>query len=880
VSNQFDHVDVQTTQIIAALLGAQQSSSETLSKELQNRLSKELKDQTIALTQLLSRLRSSTEDKSWRSRESLVHDSQREEEAQVTQSDRIYPSIEMLDVPRIEEDLIRGKIKDIVLASIYFPAKAQRYEAVSEAHQNTFEWIFQEETAQQYSWSSFLEWLLSGSGVYWVNGKAGSGKSTLLKFIYDDARTRDHLKSWAEGTPLAIAEFFWNSGTTEQKSQTGLLRAILHDIWDQHPELIPVTLPLDWARIYSQLLDPNSGTPTISWSLRKLMAAVKSLVTQTVVSLKLCLFIDGLDEYDGDHEELGEFFKGIASSPHFKICLSSRPLVVFEDLFKRCPSLRLQDLTCMDIQRFVNDRLRSSEVYCDLAMKDPNSALVLVNEIVQKADGVFLWVKIVVGSLLNGFRNRDTILDLEKRLRLFPRELEPLYDHIFSLIDPIYREWASKAFQIMRATQEQRTRRHSNYMPATDAPPLTALALYLAINEEIRHIEVYAMTLENLLDHSENLTVQLTARCAGLLEVKDDDQRIGGHYAVFGLSTTTIHWLHRTARDYIEHPTKWNELLGQTTGSQFNPNTAMLRSCILLLGIQRRIDDKTYYERQYDDRESLEDQAWFLSSSALTYAHHSDSQTIRPQSTLLDQLYVLLSTPFRSGRHPYERYSINWRSYIEEVNPHHFITKSTSIRGFLPLAVTYGLVAYTLEKPQIQISRGLMEEACPSMLHYIPTIAFEQQGQYYPPPRIEMVELLLRLGADPNIRYNFASSTWERAMYLLDRYRLKSAEERDNEQWGFLKEYLGIISLLIRYGAKSDTEIYSKRSLEGGWGHITAEEVFRLASRRHLFRSEIQYLLQDLRNRKVPKQNTLRHDRRLCERRERINNNYTSRRTR
>jgi hypothetical protein len=138
---------------------------------------------------------------------------------------------------------------------------------------------------------------------------------------------------------------------------------------------------LEWARTYSHLLNETGDGPMISWSLKKLMAIFKCLVKQTVVPLKFVLFVDGLDEYEGDHQELGEFFKNISCLRYVKVCVSSRPWVVFQDLFADRPRLRLQDLTWADIECFVVDRFRSSEVYQRLESNDSSSALtVLLNK--------------------------------------------------------------------------------------------------------------------------------------------------------------------------------------------------------------------------------------------------------------------------------------------------------------------------------------------------------------------------------------------------------------------------------------------------------------------------------------------------------------------
>jgi hypothetical protein len=201
LSNRFDLLDVQTKQIVDALLTSQQNPS--------GRLSAEVRDQTRTLAQLLSRASNSKEENR-QTLTSLVghqyHD--------ILAMNRIAPSVEMLDVSWEEEDhfrFFRSGVRHKILSSLAFSTMSQRYEDVIDAHQETFEWIFPGKTAQQLFWTNFSEWLASGSGIYWVNGKAGSGKSTLLKFIYNDSRTKAHLRSWAAMTPLATAAFF--SGT-------------------------------------------------------------------------------------------------------------------------------------------------------------------------------------------------------------------------------------------------------------------------------------------------------------------------------------------------------------------------------------------------------------------------------------------------------------------------------------------------------------------------------------------------------------------------------------------------------------------------------------------------------------------------------------------
>lgn len=67
-----------------------------------------------------------------------------------------------------------------------------------------------------------------------------------------------------------------------------------------------------------------------------------------------------------------------------------------------------------------------------LAGKDAETATDLAREIVNKADGVFIWVYILVRDLLRAVRNRGSILDIWKRLHALLRDIELLYDYIKS----------------------------------------------------------------------------------------------------------------------------------------------------------------------------------------------------------------------------------------------------------------------------------------------------------------------------------------------------------------------------------------------------------------------------------------------------------------
>lgn len=78
--------------------------------------------------------------------------------------------------------------KQDILASLRFSSIKVRHNSVKKAHVDTFEWIFGSSKVK------FKEWLDSGTGIYWVSGKAGSGKSTLMRYLAEHEKTSFALK--------------------------------------------------------------------------------------------------------------------------------------------------------------------------------------------------------------------------------------------------------------------------------------------------------------------------------------------------------------------------------------------------------------------------------------------------------------------------------------------------------------------------------------------------------------------------------------------------------------------------------------------------------------------------------------------------------------
>ncbi|KAF7535216.1 hypothetical protein G7054_g5559 [Neopestalotiopsis clavispora] len=430
--------------------------------------------------------------------------------------------------PRIEmKHTRREKIEAHIISSLRYSQINDRETSISEAYRETFQWMFKDSPLDRKD-TKFREWLESGDRLYWITGKAGSGKSTLMKYISNFDGTSDgsleckeHLQKWAGGEDrLVVASFyFWASGSSIEASQHGLYRSLLYQILGKHPYLLPQITPRTWEALSTFGLMRNIEKEKSLDQI--LLSAVQELVERR--NKKICLFIDGLDEYQGDHEKLIVTLRSCLILPNVKICVSSRPWIVFEDNFKTAPSLMVQEFTYPDIHHFVTSRFNENDGFARLQMRDPDYAKTLITNIIDKASGVFLWITLVVASLLAGVTNDDRMSDLQRRLDLLPPDLENLYDAILQTLDPFYFGHASQYFQLLEA---------SNNGP--DA------LLYSFVDEESLDfaltLPIRAFTEEEIRFRRDTVKRRLNSRCKGLLEVGPQGR---------------VQFLHRSVRDYI-----------------------------------------------------------------------------------------------------------------------------------------------------------------------------------------------------------------------------------------------------------------------------------------------------------------------------------------
>ena len=477
---------------------------------------------------------------------------------------------------------------------LYFPAMHDRDQGIDKAHKQTFEWIFDKTGNELRPWHHFIDWLEKGHGTYWISGKAGSGKSTLMNFICHDPRTDAALRIWSGIDEIFMPSFFfWSPGSQLQKSLAGLLRSLIYQIMERFPDMMP-----ELAKSMGPSQHELHQLPT--WTEQRLRATLQRLLSVGLEKHHVCIFIDGLDEFQGDHDTLLDLIRNLRQATRVKCCLSSRPYRPFKDELCSSPMLRLQDLTDPDIRRYVSDRLEEVPLKASQVLYTSFGIKHTIDTIVEKAEGVFLWVTLAVRDQLEGIRNGDNAELLQERLQILPTEIEAVYVHMLQRIEKVYRPEVARYVRLVLGDISW-----------------SLFTLGLAEHKRIDDIVLLSpdISVSDVHQHCKSIGERIVTTCKGFIEVHEDmDLEIWRRMATgpcigfiepfseslrdrkiplkqrdelmetqFLQRYTRVEFLHRTAFDFFRDNEQGKEFLQTYTSA--NPHPRVLYVKALLAGL-------------------------------------------------------------------------------------------------------------------------------------------------------------------------------------------------------------------------------------------------------------------------------------------------------
>ncbi|KAK5710456.1 hypothetical protein LTR15_012967 [Elasticomyces elasticus] len=444
------------------------------------------------------------------------------------------------------------------LSSLFFPEIDQRRSTVKAAYPDTFQWIFNLPDASDSfvpgtrETANFASWLRADASVYWISGKAGSGKSTLMAFILDDPRTREALQMWSSDLPVHLLSFFfWRAGSELQKSVIGLLRSILYQLCQCIPDAINT--------IGRQLNVPAARLPT--WTESTLTDAIKATISATTKA-RFCLFVDGLDELVGNHDDLVDLIFDLQAFDHIKCCVSSRPEIELYVRLVECQCLRLQDLNWSDIQVYVSAKLA-------VVLQDGDRRKDLISAVVHNASGVFLWAVLVTQSIVRGHKSGDDWEVLQDHVNHMPRDLEALFAQMVDDIHPVHRGSLAFYLQSMKLMGSEpylstialltasrdplSMQSYSGFVTACQQTELQVLGQSAGL------LEIWSgqdLDLERHLSNTTEPVVFVPGSCkeADRARLMPDPSSVLLYTEILRFEHLTVQWIHRSAFEYVFPP--------------------------------------------------------------------------------------------------------------------------------------------------------------------------------------------------------------------------------------------------------------------------------------------------------------------------------------
>ncbi|GIJ98169.1 hypothetical protein Aspvir_000284 [Aspergillus viridinutans] len=294
------------------------------------------------------------------------------------------------------------------LQSLSFQEMNRRQHEIDDAAEGTCGWLLQD--------PAFVQWKGEKNGLLWLTGKPGSGKSTLLKYALIKETQGD----------IVLSFFFYDRGSELQRTPRGVYQTFLHQLLLQNRERVRPHV-LD---IVEEFQEAHKSLVTLDqicvYQVNELQELLIKCLRRMLATHTVEILVDALDECAvEDILALERFFRRLqAETPALgysvRLCVTCRhyPLVKWTGGVEICVDTR----NLADIRIYVG---RALEEFEDEA--DRHS---LEEEIVDRSNGVFLWVRLVLPVILSQHRAGFSVEQMRSHLQTTPTDLNRVFQGI------------------------------------------------------------------------------------------------------------------------------------------------------------------------------------------------------------------------------------------------------------------------------------------------------------------------------------------------------------------------------------------------------------------------------------------------------------------
>ncbi|KAF3065402.1 Ankyrin repeat domain-containing protein 50 [Trichoderma lentiforme] len=477
------------------------------------------------------------------------------------------------------------------LQSLAFENMQTRSSGVNDATSGTCTWLLHHET--------YIRWIASNHGLFWIKGKPGSGKSTLLKYAFNYQKDLSSTTNNTANGDIFLSFFFHDRGEELQKTPFGLFRSLLHQLLKQAPDALS-DLVDDFGQ---KCKDMGNYQEKWKWDSNDLWRFLESSLPRVLAVRSVWLFVDALDECgEINAKDLVKKFKLLTEritplstyGNKLRICFSCRhyPILSSTALLEVC----LERENRGDISTYVRS---------ELFPYGESMSITIPDLIIDRASGVFLWAELVVKIVVDLGLNGDGPAKIMAAVHSIPKDLDELYKRLIHNMTPA-------SLKLIKWV-----------CFATRPLSVSELRWAMAVRADYSSLNA-CQNAEDYIPDDDCMKKQIVKLSRGLAEVTMGDDLI-------------VQFIHQSVKDFLIGRGLL-ELIKEITGDQISPDVAIGMShfelskiCIQYVAMEE-ITQLTNYERQklYADFPFLR----YAISSWVAHLKQSDDYGIMPEGIL------------------------------------------------------------------------------------------------------------------------------------------------------------------------------------------------------------------------------------------------------
>jgi ankyrin repeat protein/Cdc6-like AAA superfamily ATPase len=466
-----------------------------------------------------------------------------------------------------------------------------RQETIVEAERLTGDWLLDH--------ANYVDWkTISGPQILWLVGKAGSGKSTILLALLkktlrefelqglsdmlgksprsvDSYRSRliaqdENAGNNVPNSKPIVAAFFYRfrtfAGEKTEASHTHMLRSILYQILRQDDSLF------QYFREFYRSLQTKSPVSTThgesssspDWSFEPMLSIFSAMLQKEDFRRPVYIFLDALDESE-DTTARDKLLSLIVDSSRstnklrIKVLVASRPMGELVARTNERQKIVLERENHGDIKRIIAAGLRPIRKHLARLDRQQQARFDLENfgsRLVKKANGVILWISVVlkeVNNLLSGVMSPAALQEKLDRLSN-STDMDSLYLVIIQRLTN-----CEDDHEVERGKQWIRlitySERNLSVREFQDAVSILSIEARDLLNE--KSFNDHKMAIVDL----DGIQQALVRVCGGFIEVQTQEgyavpirDGSSGSYTEELLSQAGLQLLHRTVKDFLLKP--------------------------------------------------------------------------------------------------------------------------------------------------------------------------------------------------------------------------------------------------------------------------------------------------------------------------------------